>query len=405
MADMDPFLAYLLASGAPRNQTPNDAMSAEAQNTLLNMDLQNGIQPLTQPTMTTRRNVVMPAPGPTAPLVQTQQNVVQQRTPIPGQDKYDASYNDMLEMVKQGILKQQAGVANLEQYRNEAAKAPVQVDLSPLMAYVDSIVPNSKLSSGYKAPESGAEKQHRLMGYEEGIQKANLGITDKEIEAMKTALQNSVYAKALKGQGQNEAQQARADRQELGLHAQLMNKLDRDPILQKRLTQAQNLDNALGQVEATDNLTPQQILEVQQAIRSNLGIKGTSGVEERAGTYYNSAGMKGAALIQYLTGDPASLAKDSKLMDHIRGLARKEREMLSAQTDKRLNSVATGLGSVYKRRPDLKADFNEKVKTIKEQFAAPQVSDKVTVTNGSETLSIDRADLPHALQDGYREAK
>lgn len=362
MADMDPLLTYLMLSnrGTPGNN-PND-LTPDEQQTYLNKYMSSQIPPMNQPPAVALAPVIKAQPS--GPMKAANGPIVQSKGPVSKEDEYNALLKQYGDKVQEALLKQGQGIDQLEQFRNQAAQGQTQVDLSPLMSYVDSIVPGSKLSSGYKAPESGVEKQHRLMTYEDAIQKARLGLSDKEIEAMKNTLQNSLYSKALK----NEGLDARQSRQELGLHAQLMNKLDRDQILQKRLTQSQNLENALAQVENTENLTPQQIREVQQAIRSNLGIKGTSGVEERVGTYYDSAGLRGAALLQYLTGDPATLSRDSNLMKHIRDMARVEREKLNVQAESRINSVAAGLGSVYKRRPDLKADFDAKIHSIKNQF-------------------------------------
>lgn len=202
MADIDP-LMLLLATGQlqQKNYTPADEKEADIQNRLLNMQLAEQIPP----TVRSQSNVVMPKPGAQSPLLPgVKSEVVQTRGPIGDKDRYDALSELYNSKVQEGLLGQEQGIAQLEQFRNNIAASPVQVDLSPLAAYIDSTVEGSQLSKGYARPENAESKQHRLMGYENEIQKAKMGLSDKEIDAMKAALQNSMYSKAIQAQGRNE---------------------------------------------------------------------------------------------------------------------------------------------------------------------------------------------------------
>ncbi len=150
-------------------------------------------------------------------------------------------------------------------------------------------------------------------------------------------------------------------------HERVLTRVNSNPNVKARLTQYQNLDNALKTITDADSLTPQQIMEFQQAVRSNLGIKGTSGVGEREETYFKTAGLNAANWKQFLTGEPAAIAKDSKLLNHFKNLANIEQQNISKQFDKSLGAASAGHASMYSRRADLKADLMDALSAQKEQ--------------------------------------
>ncbi len=151
-------------------------------------------------------------------------------------------------------------------------------------------------------------------------------------------------------------------------HQNVINKINSNPNVKQRLTQYQNLDNALSSITQSDKLTPQQIMEFQQSVRTNLGIKGSSGVGEREETYFKTAGLNAANWMQFITGNPAEIAKDSKLMNHFKQLATVEQGNISKQFDKSLSAASAGHASMYGRRPDLKDDLKDALNSQKEQM-------------------------------------
>lgn len=144
-------------------------------------------------------------------------------------------------------------------------------------------------------------------------------------------------------------------------HENVLRRINSNPNVKQRLTQYQNLGNSLNLITQSDSLTPQQIMEFQQAVRSNLGIKGTSGIGERDETYFKTLGMNAANWKQFLTGDPAKLSKDSSLMHHFKQLAQIEQSSIAGQFDKSLKAASGGHKSMYDRRPDLLADLQDAV--------------------------------------------
>lgn len=151
-------------------------------------------------------------------------------------------------------------------------------------------------------------------------------------------------------------------------HQQTVALLKRDKPLQDRLRQYQNLDNALSIITKADHVTPEQIHEFQQAVRSNLGIKSGSSMAERHATYLDSIGLRGSRWLEFLSGNPANLSKDSNLMNHLKNLASVEQENLQQQVQGRLDAVTEGYGSMYARRPDLKNDLMTLSGATKAQF-------------------------------------
>lgn len=189
----------------------------------------------------------------------------------------------------------------------------------------------------------------------------------KYTNALAAKDQGSEIASAVWG-NRKELQQERMDQM---AHQKTIQSIRRDPQLTKRIANYQNLENAMSNITNADNLTPQQIAEVQQTIRGSLGI-GAGGVGEREHSYINSLGLNFENMKQFISGDPATISKDSKLIEHFKDLARIEQGNIGRQMEKRLSAVSAGNRSMYERRPDLKADLLDAVNSFKDQYAQEQ---------------------------------
>lgn len=155
------------------------------------------------------------------------------------------------------------------------------------------------------------------------------------------------------------------------IHQQVMNNLNNNKDLNQKITSYNNLNNSLSLLLNTKHLTPQQIREFQQAVRGNLGIKGSGGVGEREATYFDDLGLHADAWKQFLTGNPADIAKDSSLVQHLRDLAGQEQSNIGEQFNNRIDQLTSGNESMYDRRPDLRQDLLNKVKNTKGMFKKP----------------------------------
>lgn len=124
-----------------------------------------------------------------------------------GSGGLDAEYRDLRskldEQVNKSLSNQQAGIGQLEGSLKDMKAKPRGIDFSALTSYFDSIVPGSKLSQGYTPPESDEKRQERIMQLEGAIQKSKEGMSDKEIDYMKSLLNTNLTNKALQAQGRN----------------------------------------------------------------------------------------------------------------------------------------------------------------------------------------------------------
>lgn len=211
----------------------------------------------------------------------------------------------------------------------------------------------------------------------------------REMEAIaKIRAENE--GKAGRGGGLTSYQRERTDQM---VHQRNLQALKKDTQLNERLRQYANLSNALATINDAEQVTPQQIDEFQQAVRSNLGIKGSGGVDERSKTYINSLGLNAERIQQFITGDPASIAKDSNLLNHLRDLARVEQANIAAQMDKRISAITAGNKSVYARRSDLRNDLLDAVGAARSQYQP-----KPTPTPGGQLKQPTPAILKRAAE-------
>ena len=190
------------------------------------------------------------------------------------------------------------------------------------------------------------------------------------------------------------------------LHNANLGTLDKDQTLTKLYQTADNLNNAKINF-VNGGATPQEFNELQQAVRSNLGIKGVSGITERSDTYLKSLGITKDTIEQFLSGDLKSVQEsDPAMANQVMMLVDLEIKNKKVQIGKHVDKVASGHKSFYSRHPELAADFQDKIQQAKDRISSPEgdsSSQMVTVTNGKETLQIPKEDLPSALKDGYRQ--
>lgn len=133
-------------------------------------------------------------------------------------------------------------------------------------------------------------------------------------------------------------------------HQTVINKINSNPNVKTRLQQYQNLDNTLSNIANADHITPEMFDEAQQAVRANLGIKGTSGVDERSHTQMNALGLNTERWGEFLSFKPGDIGKDNAFLGHIKNLANLEKQNISNQFDKSLNAASAGHASMYGRR-------------------------------------------------------
>ncbi len=234
-----------------------------------------------------------------------------------------------LDMMKQGVKR---GASGLE-----------EIPLSPRQRS-DNLL--KVAGEGNKITSTDEMGNPTAIGYDPDTAKA------KAIEASKFKISSGAD---FKRENQDRLHDA-MDRRE---HEKVLARINANPGAKQKLGQMQGLDNALSIITDADHITPEQIHEFQQAIRGNMGMKGQSGVGEREETYFKSVGLNAARFKEFLTSDPASISKDSNLINHFKQLAKIERDNINKQYDRSLSAASSGHTSMYERRPDLKQDLKD----------------------------------------------
>jgi hypothetical protein len=168
----------------------------------------------------------------------------------------------------------------------------------------------------------------------------------------------------------NNSRSERISNQAQGLHNRNVKQFQADSA--KELTQYNNLTNAVSNFK-NGTPTTQSFHELQQSVRSNLGIKGGSGVDERSAAYLDGLGLKVADVAQFLSMTPQDIRKfkGAPFADHILGLAENERNNIRQQIEQKAGAAKAANGTFYDRYPELGDDFTKFLGAKTEAFNRP----------------------------------
>lgn len=202
----------------------------------------------------------------------------------------------------------------------------------------------------------------------------------------------------VKGQEQLRSAQSRSgainERTNQSVHQQALNSIspNKGPI-KDLLTSQQNLNNAVTNFQK-GGATANEFHELQGAVMSNLGIKGTTSAAERAKRLSDSTGIRESEWYQFLTGDTghvASVLKTSpKLAAQVVGIANLEMQNKKKQAEGLIETNALGHQSFYAARPDLAKDFEATKQAALKQFEQPTMT-----TSGNDPVAGVRTALMH----------
>lgn len=146
----------------------------------------------------------------------------------------------------------------------------------------------------------------------------------------------------------------------------------KDKPLNDLLTTRNNLVNAAKTFEEGGR-SPAEFAELQQAVRSNLGIKSGSGVHERQETYWKSMGLNAQKAEQILFGKPVDVMNSSpEAVNQVLGLVRIELENKNKQATGRLGQLKAGKRTFYGKKGNegLSEDYDSAGQAYIDQFAA-----------------------------------
>lgn len=362
------------------------------------------------------------------------------------QQLQDAVQQQALKRKEIGAL-QQGGIDQLKQYQQDYSQLPIQTDYSPMAALVDSINQNSNKQTNFAQTfQNQAQRQETpqgrianmaglqkdVLGQQMALGKEDLGGLKDQLDFYKAQqlakAQNikeaaqAAQAKrdelradlsernqkraddrleiALKNSNNNNKTALQADRLDQNNHTRIITKLGQDKMLGQRLTQVNNLDNATSAFQQ-GTATPQQFAELQQAVRSNMGLKGSSGVGEREEVYLKSLGINSAVVKQFITGKPQDISKftDPSMINHILNLVTIEKNNVKKQADQRIKALVAGHESMYERNPILKDDLDSAVQAVGQQFGEDSAQ-KQQDSQYNDGDIVDHGGTKYKLQDG-----
>lgn len=149
-----------------------------------------------------------PAPVPqgmgSSPTAQVSPQVMQMagakipKAPLTPEELYAAAFNRLQSGQLKSLEAQRQGLAANEKELARLAQAPRQSDLTALNSLTDAWT-GSNFTSAYRKPESAEDRQLKLFQLRDAIQKERTGLTDKELEFLKTNL-NAKFLGKMGGQ-------------------------------------------------------------------------------------------------------------------------------------------------------------------------------------------------------------
>lgn len=131
-------------------------------------------------------------------------------------------------------------------------------------------------------------------------------------ELIKNKMQTDamIAAAKLKADAMNGPGSTRQQAIDLRTHTTALKAVNDDKISNDLQTSYQNLHNSIANFKASDQ-NPEEFNQLQQSLRANAGIKGTSTGSERADSYLHDYGITVQQFIQKLSGTPQDVEKSS----------------------------------------------------------------------------------------------
>lgn len=176
---------------------------------------------------------------------------------------------------------QQTAVDKNNQLADQMENTPTQADLSPLIAWADSMTGGS-LSKAYKKPESKEEKDLKIAQLRNLTGAGQQAITKDALSSIQatdknaTALQRLLATTMGKSAESDKKRELQVNRQ-MGM---LVGKIHNDPIIKPS---EQNMTSLAKAMMVLQNehvpLTPQMLADAEQDVASGLQIRGQGGTE------------------------------------------------------------------------------------------------------------------------------
>lgn len=266
----------------------------------------------------------------------------------------------------------QQSLANINQQKSSLdallEHSNPQLDLSPLMAFAGMLSNHPELVKSYKIPPKYQETLEKVIGARKdiGAQQSKLfsdltsaqkGLKDgSNTDLMSQILRDQMVQKEGAKSATNTLEDKMAlmeARQAQQNHRMVMKEIDRNPAKARTLGAYRTLGNAMGIINHTGEILPEQVHEFQQMLRTSmasaLSAAGKSGVAEREQTYANTLHWSLSRLRSFIEGKPGNIQQDTELLKHLQVVAGREQQQLRAQYEKDLEEITAGFPWQYDR--------------------------------------------------------
>lgn len=289
--------------------------------------------------------------------------------------------------IAQRMGTEQGQVEEMKKQLTNYMKQPKQIDFSPLAALTDSWT-GSKFAHSYKAPQSDADRAETMAKLQNIIAQRQGDLTKQQIALLSAQVRGQGTILGSEKDPNTMWSDTKRAQMDQSAHERMLNAVKKDPTYNGMAQKSRLLTNALDYLDQADITTPEQFNETQSVIRKQLGLTGTSGVDERDRTIMNSLGLKGARAQQYLFGKPVDVKETSaEFMKHLRELVNIAQQDNIAQANAQLSKLTSGNPALYERNPSLKRGRDELISASKNQFSRPALSAFPLKTTAPEAAS------------------
>lgn len=281
------------------------------------------------------------------------------------------------EKVKEAADQQQKALAENEKSVQQFENAGPSFDPGPLSALHTNNYRGPDAAKYLQKPMSPEERQQKLFDLKNALQKQRQGLTENQINLLKNELATSKPMVQLANR--QTLMQGRQDFQE---HQNVLKSIDNDKTNVQRIQNYSNLGNALTNFTNMDIRSPANLAELEQTIRTSLGVKGTGGVEERDKTFLKSFERDLITAKQYWESNPQDVKGIESTVQHLKQVAQNEQNNFRSQVAQRTQALIAGHESLYKRNPELWGDLQNKINSTTQQLAPTQVKEKPRDSSG-----------------------
>jgi hypothetical protein len=270
---------------------------------------------------------------------------------------------------------EQGQIEAMKQQLADYAKKPRDIDFSPIAALTDSWT-GSDFAKHYKAPQSDEQRAETMAKLQNIISQRNGDLTKQKIALM--VAQNG-GDKTLMGSDKRDPLDALREKEQRRIdnsaHQRVLLAVKKDPVLAGMAQKARALATSLDYIDNVKATTTQQLSETQNVIRRNLGMTGTSGVDERDKTMMTSLGLDNDRARQYLFGSVVDSKETAKeFLAHLRELVELAQGNTKVQAYSEIEKMTAGNPGMYERNPQLKRGLDEVIFAHKKQFERPSLS-------------------------------